>query len=435
MKGEICKVSLKSSLYFAKSLIFPRTQKSTVARKSLYGSIICIALSVVPLVSVLSVTSGMINGMTERLIGLSSGHLEVRVAKGLEETKSGEKFTAYAKNFENISGITKAWPEVTLFALGVGKNMRSGAFLRGVSENIFEENESFKTLFEVKEGDTASLKKASSVPYAIIGDKMAERLSLKTGDLFRIITTKKAGEAVVPKVTTFKVGAVVSSGYQEMDELWIFIPLTAFFRSFPMANASFNILLETEDAFSPSLVALQHKVKKSCGRFANVFRWDQVNAARFENFSSTKVMLVFIMMMITFVASINISSAIVMLVMERRKEIAILKSLGARPFEITLSFLLAALYCAAAGLLIGVPVGILLSVKANELIRFLEWFVNLFKEVQLMDPAYYLQTIPVAIPVNQIIMVVAGTLVLSVLVSVIPSVKAGKEKPSEGLKL
>lgn len=428
-------MTLKASLYFAKSLIFPRTQKNTVARKSLYGSILCIALSVVPLIAVLSITTGMINGMTERLIGLSSGHLEVRVANGIEETKTEEKFSAYAKDFESVSGITRAYPEVTLFALGVGKNMRTGAFLRGVPGNIFEENQSFKTLFDVIEGDTGCLKEASSVPYAVIGDKMAETLSLKSGDIFRIITTRKAGETVLPKVTSFKVGAIVSSGYQEMDELWIFIPLKAFFRSFTMANASFNILLESQDAFSPSLVALQHKVKKHCGRFANVYRWDQVNAARFENFSSTKVMLVFIMMMIIFVASINISSAIVMLVMERRKEIAILKSTGATPFGITLAFILTGLYCTAAGLLIGVPVGILISVKANELIHFIEWFVNLFKEVRLMDPAYYLQTIPLAIPVKQIIMVIAGTLVLSVFVSLIPSVRAGKEKPSEGLKL
>ncbi len=428
-------MTLKASLYFAKSLIFPRTQKNTVARKSLYGSILCIALSVVPLIAVLSITTGMINGMTERLIGLSSGHLEVRVANGIEETKTEEKFSAYAKGFESVSGISRAFPEVTLFALGVGKNMRTGAFLRGVPENIFEENQSFKTLFDVIEGDTGCLKEASSVPYAVIGDKMAETLSLKAGDIFRIITTRKAGETVLPKVTSFRVGAIVSSGYQEMDELWIFVPLKAFFRSFTMANASFNILLESQDAFSPSLVALQHKVKKHCGRFANVYRWDQVNAARFENFSSTKVMLVFIMMMIIFVASINISSAIVMLVMERRKEIAILKSTGATPFGITLAFILTGLYCTAAGLLIGVPVGILISVKANELIHFIEWFVNLFKEVRLMDPAYYLQTIPLAIPVKQIIMVIGGTLVLSVFVSLIPSVRAGKEKPSEGLKL
>lgn len=428
-------MSLKAYLYFTKSLIFPRVQKSTVAIKSLYGSIICIALSVVPLVAVLSITTGMINGMTERLIGLSSGHLEMRVANGIEETKNEEKFSAYAKSFVSVQGVTKAYPEVNLYALAVNNGTRTGAFLRGVSDNIFEENKSFKELFEVYEGDTSLLRESSSVPYAIIGEKMAKTLSLSSGDTLRIITTRKAGDVIVPKVTTFKVGAVISSGYQELDELWIFVPIKAFFRSFTMANADFNIMLETEDAFSPSLVAVQSRVKKQCGRFANVYRWDQVNASRFENFSSTKVMLVFIMMMIIFVASINISSAIVMLVMERRKEIAILKSTGAAPFGITLSFILTGLYCGFAGLLLGIPLGLIISVKANELIHFMEWFINLFTQVRLMDPAYYLQAIPVEIPVNQIIMVIVGTLVLSVLVSIIPSVNAGKEKPSEGFKL
>lgn len=421
-------MTLKASLYFAKSLIFPKTEKKSSARKSIYGAIICIGLSVIPLVAVLSITNGMIDGMTERIIGLSSSHLEMRVAKGIEETKSAEKFTAYAARFEKVSGVTAVYPEVTLSALAVGKNVRTGAYIRGVQSDIFSRNESFKTLFEVLEGDT------SSISGAIIGQKMAERLKVHAGDSFRIITTRKSGENVLPKLSTFKVGAIVTSGYQELDELWIFIPIETFFRSFTMTNADFNILIETEDAFSPRLMAIQRAVKKEAGQYANVYRWLQVNSARFENFSSTKVMLVFIMMMIVLVASINISSAIVMLVMERRREIAILKSMGATPRGITLSFLLTGLFCGFSGLCIGLPAGLLISLFANQLIRGLECLVNLFTEVRLMDPAYYLQTIPVDIPLLQIVLVCAGTLLLSVLVSVLPSVRAGKEKPLEALK-
>ena len=424
-------MTLKASLYFAKSLIFPKTEKNSSARKSLYGAIICIGLSVVPLIAVISVTNGMINGMTERIIGLSSSHLEMRVANGIEETKSVQKFTAYAERFAGVKGVTAVYPEVTISALAVGKNIRTGAYIRGVSDDIFSRNESFKTLFEVVDGK-ADLSTGGNT--AIIGKKMAETLNLHTGDTFRIITTKKSGTAVVPKLTTVKVGAIVTSGYQELDELWIFIPIQTFFKSFSMENADFNVLLETENAFSPRLVAIQRAVKKVAGNYANVYRWEQVNSARFENFSSTKVMLVFIMMMIVLVASINISSAIVMLVMERRREIAILKSVGATPRGISLSFMLTGLFCGFSGLCLGLPVGLLISVFSNQLIRGLERLVNLFTDVRLMDPAYYLQTIPVQIPVGQIIFVCAGTLVLSFLMSVLPAVKAGKEKPLEALK-
>ena len=429
-------MTLRASLYFTKSLIFPRSDKKTAARKSLLGSIICIALSVIPLVTVLSVATGMIDGMTERIIGLSSGHLEMRIANGLEDVKSAQKFLDYAESFKKIDGVTQAFPEVCFSALAVGKNIRTGAYVRAVKDDVFLENKSFKSLFEVLEGDTDLLKEDSSVFYAVIGQKMAKTLSLKTGDTFRLITTRKVGENVVPKLTSFKVGAVVTSGYQELDQLWVFIPLKSFYRHFSSqaSNADFNVLLETKDAFSPNLTAVQRAVKKECGRFANVYRWNQVNAARFENFSSTKVMLVFIMMMIVLVASINISSAIVMLVMERRKEIAILKSCGASPFGISFSFMLTGLFAGFMGLLIGIPFGILFSLKSNEIIFFMERIINLFKEVQLMNPAYYLQKIPVKIPTGQIVLMGIFTLILSFLVSVIPAVRAGKEKPLEALR-
>ena len=151
-------------------------------------------------------------------------------------------------------------------------------------------------------------------------------------------------------------------------------------------------------------------------------------------------MLVFVMMLIVLVATVNISSAIVMLVMERQKEIAILKSIGATPRGITASFLLAALACGAGGLVLGLPVGIVLTIFSNQIVNGLVRLVNIFStmggggEVHLMDPAYYLSEIPVEIPVNQIILIVVAVLLLSVLVSYLPSRKAGREKPLDILR-
>ena len=433
-------MKFQASLYFAKSLIFPKTQKKTAARKSLLGSIICIALSVIPLVTVICVTTGSIKGMTERLIGLSSGHLELKVASGIEENASAKAFTDYARSFVKIRGITAAYAEVNLSALCMANGIRSGAFIRGVETDIFSKNKSFLEFFEVIEGqlplsdghfDDGS---EWNEKQAVIGQKMAESLSLHAGDAFRIITTRSRGGNILPKISTFKVSAVITSGYQEMDQLWIFIPLQTFYDTFSMENASFNILLESEDPFSPELVRLQHQVKKLSGPFANVFRWDQVNAARFENFSSTKVMLVVIMMMIVLVAGINISSAIVMLVMERRKEIAILKSVGASPGGIALSFVLTGLFCGFTGALAGAAGGIVISVFINQIISAMEHFFNLFSDIHLMDPAYYLQHIPVTIPAGQIFLVIAATLILSFVVSLLPSVRAGQEKPADAFR-
>lgn len=212
------------------------------------------------------------------------------------------------------------------------------------------------------------------------------------------------------------------------------------YKNLSMENASFNIMIETDDAFSPKLVGIQYEVKNHFGRYANVYRWDQVHSSEFENFSSTKVMLVFIMILIVLVASVNISSAIVMLVMERQKEIAILKSIGATPFGVTLSFLIAGAACGAGGLCFGIPIGILFTIFSNQLISGTEKMINLFTglfhsgEIKLLDPAYYLTKIPVEIPWGAIALIVFGVIILSVLVSYIPARKAGKEKPLDILR-
>ena len=95
-------MTVKSSFLFALKLIFPKTAKKTVARKSVFGAIICIALSVIPLVVVLTVSDGMVHGMTERIIELSTSHLKVFVKRNANVTKSLYDFNNFAfvhKNF------------------------------------------------------------------------------------------------------------------------------------------------------------------------------------------------------------------------------------------------------------------------------------------------------------------------------------------------
>lgn len=433
-------MTFKSSMMFAKSLIFPKTEKRSSARRSLLGAMLCIGLSIVPLIVVISITDGMINGMTERIIGLSSNCLQAYVSAKLPEVSTCERFSKYADSILSVKGVNSVYPEINISALAAGKNTRSGIEIRGVSPYIFEKNEAYKSLFEICSGTTEGFSDNENLKQAIIGKKLAEDLELNAGDTFRIITTKSTGEKISPKLSSYKISAIVSSGYQELDQFWVFVPIESCYKNLSLESATYNVMIETSDPFATDLVRIQRDVRKLLGRYANVYRWDEIHAAEFENFSSTKVMLIFVMLMIVLVASVNISSAIVMLVMERQKEIAILKSLGATPKGITLSFLMAALSCAFGGILFGVPVGILLTIYSNQLVKLLEIVINFFTRlvngpsVRLMDPAYYLSEIPVEVPVINIIVVVIAVLVLSLLVSYLPSRKAGKEKPLDILR-
>ena len=444
-------MTFRSSLMFAKSLIFPKAEKKSSARRSLWGALLCIGVSIVPLVVVLSITNGMIQGMTDRIIGLSSNNIQAYVSPKLKDTQNPQSYREYSKQFKNVNGVLEVYPEIGVTALAAGKKMRTGAQIRALDKDIFTKNKAFTDLFTIIEGDVLDFQnqEEGAGTYAVVGQKMAQMLDLHAGDTFRVITIKTTDGKQSPKLTSFKVSAIVSSGYQELDALWVFIPLEAAYKFVSLGNASFTVMIETPESYSPDLVRIQRELKKEYGKYINFYRWNQVHAAEFENFSSTKVMLVFIMILIVLVASINISSAIIMLVMERRKEIAILKSIGATPSGITFAFIITGITCGLGGLALGLPFGLLAAVNANEIVQFIEKLVNVIAKagyylkgvpadeinaIRLMDPAYYLQTIPVNLPFSQVILISLSTVLLALLVSIIPSVKAGKEKPLDILR-
>lgn len=445
-------MSFKASVKFAGSLIFPKAEKKSSARSSLIGAISCIGLSLVPLIVVVSISSGMIEAMTQRLIGLSTSHIQAFVATAVDEVATAEKFMNYAETYkEDYDEVLNAYAQVEVSALASGKNYRTGIQIRGMQKDIFSANPSFRDLFEIEEGSYEDYEDNSNPKEkkAVICKKLAETLNLHAGDTFRVITTKTFNGNIAPKLSSFKVAAIITSGYQELDSLWVFIPIETAYSSLSLSNASYTIMIETPDAFGPSLARTQRMLQSFNGRIANFYRWDQVHESEFQNFSSTKVMLIFIMLLIVLVASVNVTSAIVMLVMERQKEIAILKSIGSKPSGITLSFLMAGGACGTAGVILGLPVGIVLAVLFPKMITGLEWIINSVYKliyvikgqpldseslIRILDPAYYIQNYSVAIDFGIVFGIGLLTIILSVLVSVIPAIKAGKEKPLDILR-
>lgn len=438
-------MTFKSSLLYAFHLVFPRTNKKSTARGSIIGAIVCIGISLIPLVVVMSFADGMISGMTQRIIGLSSCELKAVLRKNSRQAQEYVNLRNYSDELKGIDGIQDCFPQIECDGLAAGKNYRTGTVVRAVEPDIFLRNENFNNFFVIKDGAIEEFVKNNKS--AVVGEKIAGLLNIKAGDTFRVIMTKsKADGMVSPVISSFKVAAVVSSGYQELDSMWIFIPIEKGFSVLPRESSTISVMIKTDAGVKAELPILKLKcMEKSLG-FASVFMWNELNRSQFQNFSSTKVMLTFIMLLIVLVASVNISSALVMLVMERRKEIAILKSIGGTNLGISVSFLVAGTVCGITGTLVGLPVGILCALNSNHLIVFLENLVNLFSKVvyiacggsagnyhamHLLNPAYYLTEIPVSIPYGELFLIASSVILLSFIVSVIPAIKAGKERPLE----
>ena len=419
-------MTFRSSALFAFRLIFPRTGKKSSARRSIAGAIICIGISLVPLVVVMSFADGMIGGMTQRIIGLSTCELKSIVRSMGKYGKSYSALKEYADTLETVDGVVAAYPHIACDGLAAGKNYRTGANIRAVEPDIFMRNPDYKKLFKLCSGSYDSFVKNEKS--AVLGERIASLLNVKPGDSFRVIMTKSSPDGrVSPVVTAFSVAAVISSGYQELDSLWIFIPIKTGFTVLPPGSRECSVLIKTENGVSSDLPRIKKQCVQLSSGIGRVYSWDQLNRSKFQMFSSSKVMLTFVMLLIVLVASVNISSALVMLVMERRKEIAIVS-------------------CGLLGTVIGLPVGVMCAINSNLLISSLERLVNLtvkffyvlggnslegFEAVQLLNPAYYLTEIPVSIPFGELFLIASSVILLSLVVSVVPAVKAGKERPLE----
>lgn len=437
-------MSIKSSFLYAEKILFSRGTKKTTGTKSIFGAILCIALSLIPLVVVLSVSDAMVNGMTDRLINLSSSHLQAQFEFIGEENIQKSLLDYSLDKVQKVEGVTYAYEMITTTGLVSSAKARCGATVRACDPSIFNSVPSYKKLFKAVEGNIEQFYEGNNRE-VLIGKGVADKLQLKPGDTIRLITTQKVNDKILPKMSSFKVCAVISCGYQELDSLWVFVPIDLAVDILKPESSLTAIMIETEQPFGKQgqLRQVQRRVEEATDFLASTYRWDELNQSQYENFASTKMLLVFIMLLIVLVATVNISSCIVMLSLERRKEIAILKSFGTSNSTISMSFVFVGIMIGLAGVLIGIPLGILISLNINNLVWLVEQLVNIFAklgyfigngnlnsfyEIHLMDEAYYLESIPVHIPFIQILFYIIATLVLSLLTSLIPAVKAGKEK-------
>ena len=433
-------MKIASVFLICSRIIKPKDSALTNARKSLLGAVFCIALSLIPLTVVLVVTDGMIEGITNRIVGLSSFHMQAVQVRNYSNTDDNLlALETMAQKFLENPKVLNTYIERQGTVLAAGKTGRSGATVRAVEDKLFTENKAFAEYLEVVEGSASFSSKKSCV----IGKKIAELLGLSVGDTIRLISTKTmASGSVIPKFSNYTVEGIVSSGYQEIDALWVFIPLESGFEYLSSAASSIYVGIEVENPFDADFYSIAYDLDSTLTPGFSLYTWHDFNQSQYENFASTKLMLLFVMFLIVLVASVNISSALVMLVMEKRKDIAILKSLGASNGGIGLSFVLTGGAAGLLGTIIGIPLGLLCAVNINSIITLFENIINIFNKliffiadkgeyipISLLDPAYYLETIPVVISGKEIGIIIVGTILLSILVSIIPAKKAGKEKP------
>ncbi len=447
-------MTISSSLLLAFRFLFGRTGSSSATRR-IRGGVIGVGLSLVPLIIVLQVADGMIAGITARYIEAGSYHVQA-VARRIP--REGD--------LEHSLEMLSALPDVRLLSVerqGLGLaavgERRTAVTIRAVEPDLWDRDPTLRRYLEFSSGewdlDTGGI---------LVGEYVARHLSISAGDTVRILTARSlSGGRILPRTRSFTVRGVLSSGYADLDRLWVFIPYAEGAPMLPEESSRFLIGIKIDDPlalpnplFRPPSRAAEERavsvvdtVRATLGTDFRVATWFESERAKYMSFQTTKDLLIFIMVLIVIVAAVNISSTLVMLVLEKQEEIAIIKSFGASPSGIMYAFVVAGLLLGAMGTALGVSVGLVIAININEVLAGLEWSLNalawtatavagLFTDAthvpfELLSPDYYLQEIPVAIRLPDLVLVTVLTLGLATVAAWFPAQRAARVRPLDVL--
>ncbi len=440
-------MSLGPTFYFAGRILGFRSHgmptgakrsRRAWGRRYIRGAILGVALSIVPLVVVLIVADGMIQGITARYIEVGTYHLQAQPLIVVDQETLNTAVLALDKK----PGML-AFPEFQGYGLAIVGTKTAGVAVRAV-DPAFLQDPGTKAYLKINSGEMS----LDSTNQILLGMALAKDLNAKIGDTLSIVTSRPTygvGTAMfAPKISIFRVRGIVSAGYRELDALWAFVSLHAGSKIFWAGSSRALIGIKVTKPFG-NLEYYRSLARSSLSTEWTVVTWPEAERNVYKSFSTTRAILLLVMALAVAVAAINVGSALVMLVLERRRDIAILKSAGASPGMIGRIFMVSGIAIGGVGALLGIGIGSLIAWKINEMIAMVEHLVNSatrfwtiisgsaapFSGIRLLDPAYYLEKIPVSFHFGELATVVVASLILCFFASLIPALRASRLTPLE----
>jgi lipoprotein-releasing system permease protein len=360
---------------------------------------------------------------------LGTGHLQVYNFRNSDSLE--EKLT----EIRDLPGIRGAWMEQQGIGVLVGKKGRNGAAIRALDPSFWDDEGSVKFLKTI-----AGVSKPETNRDVLLGEEMAGSIGAEVGDTIRIMTIRVASDGRnIPRVTPFTVKGIVSSGYRELDALWCITTREAGRNLLAGELSSSHLIIKTDDPYDGAQrTALS--LYNVLGSGFSVYTWKELQRSQYSSYESTRQLLLFIMALIVIVAAVNVSSATSMLVIERQRDIAVLKAGGITGGGVTGIFLWGSLLTGLSGAVLGIGAGLLLGNFINPVIRFLERVLSFISgifhgsEVKILDSGYYLERIPVVIDWTMVFIIGLFTVLCSIAASMLPAWRADKLRPLDLLR-
>ena len=389
---------------------------SVIAWFSLLG----IAIGVATLIIVMSVMNGFRAELMNRILGLN-GHVNVYSTVG-----TMTDFQTKADIVLKVPGVVSASPLIEGQVMATHNGQARGAVMRGIKSDDLRRRKILSS--NIKSGSLDDFGADDSI---IIGTEMARRLGARVGDKITIISPKGQATAfgTVPRMRAFRIAATFSIGMFEYDSGFAFIPLHAAQVYFQMPDTVSNLEVFVQDPHKTVEVGLA--IKKALNNKARVYDWQKTNASFFNAIQVERNVMFLILTLIIVVAAFNIISSLIMLVKDKGRDIAILRTMGATRGMIMRIFFIAGASIGVFGTLGGFGLGLWFSLNIEN-IR--QWIQSITGTELFAAEIYFLSQLPAKVDPMEVLATVLMGLGLSFLATLYPSWRAARLDPAEALR-
>ena len=399
-------------------------------------SIAGVGLGVMALIVVIAVMSGFSKDLRDKILGTNSHVVVSNMNRGMVENYDG-----ILKKVRSVKGVIAAAPFIMNQVMLINGDRVSGIVVRGIDP---EKEETVSDLGKnMVSGTVSDLKEKSSFSEEIkgrekknragiiLGKELSRRLGVGVGDIVSMVSpvSRVTPVGLIPRMKLFKVVGVFESGMYEYDANLSFILLKSAQKFFSMKNGVSGIEVRVADIEQAGNIA--SVIQKELGFPYLVRDWMQMNRNLFSALKLEKVVMFIILILIIFVAAFNIVSTLFMLVMEKAKEIAILKSMGASCSSIMKIYSYQGLVIGLVGTFLGCAAGFVIVPNLNEIVSSIE---SIFGIVAFPSDVYYLDRLPSKIQYMDSFLIIIFSVVICLVASLYPAWRASKLDLVDGLR-
>ena len=377
-------------------------------------------LGVATLIIVMSVMNGLRTELMNRVLGLN-GQLGIYPMFGDQLAQSEDLIDKVMA----IADVEQAVPVIDAQMMASGRDVSSGVLVRGMRAEDIRKRPILRDGYR---GYDPEMFADNSV---IVGYRLAARLNVGVGDTLTLISPKGNITAfgTIPKMKSYRVVGTFNTAMFQYDDNYIFMPLVEAQRFLKTDGTVSHI-----EVFAPKAKDLDTVLKKIADRLpqtARVYDWRYANQAFFDAIEVERNVMFLILTLIIVVAAFNMISGLIMLVRDKTKDIAILRTMGLSRGGVQRVFLIAGMTVGVVGTAAGVALGLAFSYHIDAIKTWLEGLSgkNLFSA-----EIYFLAHLPAEVDLTEVCVVAAMSLILSVLATLYPAWKAGRTDPVEALR-